>query len=89
MLTPKQQSDTKYWIDKNKADFPETLEGDTKYYANVLNMAEMSVLQLFSSDEATQMTAYAKLRQLARDLQVKENWNKPLATIEDYINKKL
>jgi hypothetical protein len=83
MLTTKQQDDTKNWIDLNKSKFPDTLDGETKYYDNVLNMAEMSVLQLFSSDEATQMHAYSKLRQLARDLQVKENWNKPLKRIED------
>ncbi len=86
MVTDERIEKIKSWADKT--EFPETLDGETKYYTDVNNTVEMSVLQLFSTDESTQMHAYSKLRQLARDLQVKENWNKPLATIED-LNRKL
>jgi hypothetical protein len=83
MLPVKKQEATLSWVDENKEGFPETLDGETMYYADVRFTAELWIQQLYSGNKDVQMTAYSKLRQLARDLQTKENWNKPLPTIED------
>jgi hypothetical protein len=83
MLTPETIKKTNNWINTNKRLFPKTLDGETMYYNDVVFTAEIWLTQLEAKDIGTQMTAYAKLKQLLRDLEVKENWNKPLATIDD------
>jgi hypothetical protein len=80
-LTKEEQDKTISWVDDNKDGFPNTLDGKTMYYADVKFTAEVWSQQLYSSDYDVQMTAYQNLKQLYRDLQVKENWNKPLEFI--------
>ena len=80
-LSKEKQEQTISWVDENKEGFPNTLDGSTMYYADVKFTAEIWVQQLYSSDYDVQMTAYSNLRRLWKDLQVKENWNKPLEFI--------
>jgi len=77
MLTPEQIEKTKNWINANKSKFPKTLNGEVFYYPDTVFTAEIWITQLDSTVEATQMTAYSKLRQLVVDLKIKDNWNKP------------
>lgn len=83
MLPVKKQEATLSWVEANKEGFPETLDGETMYYADVSFTVELWMQQLYSDNHDVQMTAYSKLKQLYKDLQVRENWNKPLPTIED------
>lgn len=81
MVTDERIEKIKIWVDKT--EFPETLEGEMKYYGGVKNTVEMWVAQLYSSDEDTRKAAFSKISTLARDLTIKENWNKPLKRIEE------
>ena len=83
MLPVKKQEATRLWIEDNKESFPNTLDGETMYYSDVGFTASMWIQQLYSDNTGVQLVAYSKLKQLYKDLQVKENWNKPLLTIED------
>jgi len=83
MITKEKIIDVKKWIEDNKQSFPETLLGETMYYAAVQFTAELWIQQMYSDNIDVQLVAYSRLKQLYRDLQVKENWNKPLMTIED------
>ena len=79
MLSEEQKEKTKKWIEANKSKFPKTLDGEIFYYPDVTFTAEIWITQLDANDNSTQKVAYSKLKQLFRDLKVKENWNKPFA----------
>lgn len=87
MLTSEKIQKTKTWVDENKESFPKTLDGSTMYYNGVKLTAEMWVLQLDATNQETVLRAYSNLRQLYKDLEVKENWNKPLMTEKEYVKK--
>ena len=86
MITDERIQKIKSWVEKT--EFPDTLDGKTKYYTDVNNTIEMWVAQLYSSDEDTKQAAFDKISTLARDLTVKENWNKPHQTIADLTKNK-
>ena len=82
----------------DETELPETLRGETKVYFKIKNQAKLWFAQIDAEVERVGIDNLRKespkavhagrcVKQLYRDLQVRENWNKGLYSVEEITNK--
>jgi hypothetical protein len=79
----------KTWFEYYIEELPFTLDAETKYYLNVKETVQMNITRIdyqINQNKGVNRIAKSSKRTLLGiyiDLQVLENWNKPMEKIED------